>query len=191
MLNTKAAGAIPDTTVLEAEPWNALGGGPEAQANAVRSYFTQAGIPGAQILSISENEYGISSFSEGVEHPIVVSWFAYLHRGFGGVPIFDSMAWAMIGRDGRSLEEQVYWPEIDATTMRSLAEFKALLDDNDAAKEFFSMLPDGFTDGALGICHTSWQHKGPFVAVACYRINLEGLMVSVDSQGNPIDLGDQ
>jgi hypothetical protein len=77
-------------------------GGYVAQNAEVVSYLTGAGLPADQILSVTDDETGVSRWSGGdsgdifdPKNVVVVTWFTVFHRGYEGVPIEDSTAWAI------------------------------------------------------------------------------------------------
>jgi hypothetical protein len=116
-------------------------------------------------------------------------WYSSLNRGYDGVPIDDSIAFAAFDASGRSSTEQVYWPEISADVLEQVHGFQNMLADPDQKAAFIEKLPASSRDAILVIRHTSWFWQGDFAAVACCRgASLVG--VCFDMTGHPVHLPD-
>ena len=187
---SRAATAIPNDFPLNVDGGGTFPGGYPAQNDAVVSYLTGAGLPAEQVLSVTDNETGISRL-EMVDQPIVVAWFSILHRGYRGVPIEESMASVILGSEGQSREEQVYWPALGQEVVTELRAFQGTLADERKHAAFLAILPSQLEDGHLSIHHTAWDWKGPFEAHACFRGRLGSTSVCFDPSGHLVRLADE
>lgn len=199
---SRSATAIPNFGLPV--PDNIFPGDDAAQNKAVHEYFVGAGIPADQVLSLSANQTLItwSRWPEEGELPdpnaepswgtiLAIAWYSVLHRGFEGVEIVDSTAWAMLGSNGNALTEQVYWPSLDAGVVEELDAFRAVLDDASERERYFARLPS-IAEGRLVIRHTSWFYDGPFVARAAYRATFSGgAHLDFDIRGQLLTLPDE
>jgi hypothetical protein len=173
-------------------------GGYVAQNAEVVSYLTGAGLPADQILSVTDDETGVSRWSGGdsgdifdPKNVVVVTWFTVFHRGYEGVPIEDSTGWAILGSHGESLEEKVFWPAIGQDVVTELEAFQAVLSDPNTQAAFLARLPSGLSGGHLAIHHTLLEWQGPFEAHPCYRGVLGGTSLCFDLSGNLLQLADE
>jgi len=194
---SQAATAIPDFAVP------ILGGkyypgGYAAQNPVVVAYLTDAGLPADQILQVTNNETGVVPFPSGSAAPSgdagdqsVAAWFTILQRGYDGIPIEDSTAYAILGADGASLEEQVFWPAMGDDVVAEIRKFRVVLANQGARAKFLARLPDDLLDGQLRVHHTSWDWKGQFEAHACYGGTLGGESLCFDLTGQLVQLGDE
>lgn len=159
-------------------------GDADDQNGAVRSYFVSAGLPEEQVASVTADgtvylhgDYQLSG------------WFSSLNRGYEGVPIDNSIAFAAFDASGRSSEEQVYWPEISADVLEQVHAFQDMLADPGQKSVFVQKLPASSREAILVIRHTSWFWQGDFAAVACCRgASLVG--ACFDMTGRPVHLPD-
>jgi len=186
---SQAATAIPNTTPPSLTG-NVFPGDARAQDDAVKSYFTHAGLPSNQVSSVTADETVITALDAGLENPLVIAWYSILHRSYDGVSIEDSTAWAILGRDGGSLEEQVYWPAMGADVVNRLRSFQAMLSQPETSNAFFASLPANTQAGALVIHHTAWDWAGAFAAEPCYRAVLGSVALCFDMTGHVVTLPD-
>ena len=168
-------------------------GDADAQNAAVQSYFTAAGLPSAQIESISADEAVLAQGGD-----VLVGWYSILHRGWNGIPIDDSIADAAFDAQGRSVSEQVYWPEIPGAVLAQARTFQDLLADAARRAAYLEELPADSRTPVLVIRHTSWYWQGPFQAQACCRgsqpgdpcFDMDGRLVTLpDDSGSAEDGG--
>jgi len=160
-------------------------GDADAQNAAVRSYFVSAGLPEDQVLSISAN--GTEAMEGGIT---VAGWYSYLHRGYGGVPIDNSMATAAFDASKRGASEQVYWPEIPVDVLEQVRAFQDMLADPVQKADYIQKLPASARTAELVIRHTSWFWQGTFEARACCR-GASSIGLCFDMSGHPIQLVDE
>jgi hypothetical protein len=189
-LNTQAVTALPNLNILDT-PTALFRGDDTAQNAAVIAYLVGAGLPSAQVLSVRADETGLSRMETGVSDPVVHAWFSVLVRGFEGVRVEDSTAWAAMGADGSSLEESVYWPEIGVDVVTELRAFRNMLQTPGEEQAFLARLPPSATDGELVVHHTSALWTGAFEARACYRTNVSGTALHFDRNGLLVQLADE
>ena len=138
-------------------------GGSDAQNAAVKSYFVGAGLPGDQVASISADG---AVFMHGQD--VLEGSYSMLHRGWNGVPIVDSIAYAAFDAKGRAADEQVYWPEIPSDVLAQVQAFQKMLADPTQKAAFLEKLPASSRAPNLVIRHTSWFWQGSFQAQACW-----------------------
>jgi hypothetical protein len=139
-------------------------GGPDAQNAAVKSYFVAAGLPEGQVASISADG---TVYMRG--QYVLEGSYSLLHRGWEGVPIDDSIAFAFFDAKGRSASEQVYWPEIPSEVLTQARAFQKMLADPAQKAAYVEKLPASSRVAKLVIHHTSWFWQGSFQAQACCR----------------------
>lgn len=144
-------------------------GDADAQNAEVQSYFVTAGLPFDQIASVSADEAVLAQGNN-----VLTGWYSILHRGWNGVPIDDSSAYAALDAQGRSVSEQVYWPEIPGSVLAQARAFQDLLADPARRASYIEKLPASSRDSILVIRHTSWYWQGPFEAHACCRGPMPG-----------------
>jgi hypothetical protein len=162
-------------------------GGASAQNQAVSAYFIGAGVPLDQVASVTALSGFASVVGPSPASPsatVLATWTdSVLCRGYGGVAIPDSFAWATLDADGKSVAESVYWPEIAATTMQATASFEQTLADPERAAEYMSKLPSGVQDGGLAIHHSSGE-KTAFTAAPYFDVTLAGAVLHFDPDGS-------
>jgi hypothetical protein len=139
-------------------------GDADTQNAAVKSYFLAAGLPESQIALISSDE---AVYMHGQD--VLVGSYSMLHRGWDGVLIDDSIAFAAFDAQGRSADEQVYWPEISSEVLAQAREFQKMLADPTQKAAYLQRLPASSRVANLVIRHTSWFWQGAFQAQACCR----------------------
>ncbi|HEY8925581.1 MAG TPA: hypothetical protein VIU64_14440 [Polyangia bacterium] len=128
------------------------------------SYFVTAGLPEDQIASISSDG---AVFMHG--RYVLSGSYSILHRGWKGIPIDDSMAYAALDAQGRSVNEQVYWPEIPGAVLAKASALQLLLADPVRRAAYVNELPAVSRAAVLAIRHTAWYWQGDFQARACCR----------------------
>jgi len=174
-------------------PGDIYPGDAESMNRGVLAYLTAAGLPREQVASVSDDECGISVDGDGGWTVLVSTWWSVLHRAYRGVPVVDSMANVVLGADGSSIAEEIYWPEIGPEVVQQLRDFQAMLNSptSEAYLQFMQNLPTGPEgDGALVIRHTTWYWTGAFTAVPCYRMMLGSTAVCFDMTGHLVSLPD-
>jgi hypothetical protein len=168
--------------------------GGDAQNAAVLAYFTNAGLPRSQVLNVTALEVNFSVVSANQPNPaqniLDTSWNSCLSRGYLGIPIVESFAWAQLASDARSVSESVYWPDIPAETMDQVMAFQAKLADPAQREAYLSLLPVGAANGTLVIHHTSGTWQEAFAAVAAFDVTLGGTTFHYDERGGTIVLPD-
>jgi hypothetical protein len=144
---------------------------------AVRSYFVRAGIPEAQILSVTPQVAVSGTFSQAGSFappalPPVSYYFSTVHRHANGVEVVDSFAWARMNADGNVVQESVYWPELPATVTMEAEDFARTLSDPAGAATFAATLPKDVLHpaGRLVIHHTPGEWSGSFSAMAAFDV---------------------
>jgi hypothetical protein len=168
-----------------------------AQDAEVRSYFVSVGMPSDQVVqagpypAVQERipylADGGLDFADAVSN---TCWTTNLHRAYQGIPIVDSIAWAILQADGASAEEYVYWPEIGADVVSRLDAFQQMLDNTQQRAAFVANLPTAIEGGQLIIRHTANYWQGQFVAEPCYRATFAGVALCFDISGNVVQLPD-
>jgi hypothetical protein len=191
-LVTHATTAIPNSGVPSASG-DVFPGNAGEQDAAVLDYFTMAGLPSSQISSVTANQAGGSDPKGGAGpgRPAVVAWYSVIHRSYEGVPIEDSAAWAMLGKSGNALVEQVYWPDIPEDVWARTREFQAMLADPRGKAQFIGRFPAEASRGELVVRHTAWYWSGEFEAKPCYRFALNGPSICLDEEGRALRLADE
>jgi hypothetical protein len=189
---SRAAVALPADPVPNPVAPDIFPGDAAAQNAAVLAYFTEAGLQADQVVSVTADETGVSPMDD-FPHPLVIAWFSTLNRGFEGTPIEDSMAWAILGAAGDSLEEQVYWPAIGGAALKEVRQFRAMLSDPARGAAYLVRLPDAdaAAGGELVLHHTSWDWQGPFEARGSYRVMVSGTVVHFDMTGHVLELANE
>jgi hypothetical protein len=138
-------------------------GDSDMQNAAVKSYFVTAGLPGDQIASLSADG---AVYTNGQD--VLEGSYSMLHRGWNGVPIVDSIAYAAFDAKGRAADEQVYWPEIPSDSLAQVQAFQKMLADPTQKAAYLEKLPASSRAANIVIRHTSWFWQGSFQAQACW-----------------------
>jgi hypothetical protein len=183
---SQAATAIPngDVVSLAGSP---TGQDPAAQGKALIQYLGVAGLPSDQMASVREDTAALLIGHETVMHPALSLEVPILTRQWKGIPIDDSTAWAFLSNAELSYAEQVFWPAIGQDVVDDVHRLQALVADPTKSARLFAALPPG-ESGAVVIHHTSWYWQGPFRAVACYRLLVDGVPMYFDINGHVVSL---
>jgi hypothetical protein len=145
---------------------------PDKHNTMVMDYFIAAGIPRDQVGGIHANTY-LSAGGASADALLVRKVDGYasvLERVVGDkFPVADSVAWARLDNDGKSVSEWVYWPAIPA---RAIADARLLeeLTTGSRRAEYLARLPAGLPPGIVVIHHSSATDEGPFEALATYDV---------------------
>jgi hypothetical protein len=145
---------------------------PDKHNAMVMEYFIAAGIPRDQVGGIHANTYlsGGGASDDAALARKVDGYASVLQRVVGDkFPVVDSVAWARLDNDGKSISEWVYWPAIPA---RVIADARLLegLTAGDRRAEYLARLPAGLPPGIVVIRHSSATDEGPFEALATYDV---------------------
>jgi hypothetical protein len=162
-------------------------GGADAQNAAVKSYFVGAGLPEDQVASVSGQG---TVYLHGQD--VLEGTYSLLNRGWNGVPIVDSIAYAAFDAKGRAAVEQVYWPEIPSDVLAQVQAFQKMLADPAENAAYVAKLPASSRAGRIVIRHTAWFWQGSFRAQACWQqasnpigpcFDMSGYIVEIPSDG--------
>ena len=150
---------------------------PDRHNAMVMEYFIAAGIPRDQVGGIHASTYlsGGGVGEDAAQVRKVDGYASVLKRVVGDkFPVVESVAWARLDDDGKSISEWVYWPAIPA---KALADARLLQQKTTGPgkAEFLARLPAGLSTGALSagtvvIHHSSATDEGPFQALATYDV---------------------
>jgi hypothetical protein len=147
---------------------------PDKHNAMVMDYFIAAGIPRDQVGGIHANTYlSASGAGEDAARRVKVDGYAsVLERAVGGkFPVADSIAWARLDNDGKSISEWVYWPAIPAKALADARLLEELTTGPGPRRaEFLARLPAGLPPGIVVIHHSSATDEGPFEALATYDV---------------------
>jgi hypothetical protein len=134
----------------------------------VMDYFIAAGIPRSQIGSIQATTFLSASGATkdaGPPKPKIDGYASVLERVVAGkFSVAESVAWARLDNDGRSITEWVYWPAIPAKT---IAEANRLDEMATGARkdEYLKRLPAGLRTGNVVI-----HHSAAFESIATFDV---------------------
>jgi hypothetical protein len=146
---------------------------PDQHNAMVMEYFIAAGIPREQVGGIHANTYlsggGVGEDAASVRR--VDGYTSVLARVVGGkILVAESIAWARLDKDAKSVSEWVYWPAIPA---KALAEARLLLELTTGPRraEYLTLLPAaGFSSGTVVIHHSPATDEKAFEALATYDV---------------------
>jgi hypothetical protein len=145
---------------------------PDKHNSMVVQYFTSAGIPKDQIGHV----HAVTSLSGGGigEHAASIrkvdGYASVLSRVVGDdFPVAESVAWARLDDEGKSISEFVYWPAIPA---KAIADARSLKERTTGAQraEYLMRLPLEGSAGTVVIHHSPATDEGPFEALATYDV---------------------
>jgi len=163
-------GAAPAPQQAAAEEYRLT---PDKHNAMVMDYFIAAGIPRSQIGGIQATTF-LSATSAtkdaGAPKPKVDGYASVLQRVVGGkFPVAESVAWARLDNDGRSLTEWVYWPAIPAKT---IAEANRLDEMTTGARkeEYLKRLPAGLRTGNVVIHHSGATDEAAYDSIATFDV---------------------
>jgi hypothetical protein len=158
--------------------------------------------PGAAVASVGQNTTGAGCTPNGplLGGPtdggrgttFVGPASVYLGRGFDGVPVKDSFAWATFDADNQTTAESFYWPEIPGDVMSAAVALKNQLAGPAALAAYKAKLPaDAQGDGGVIIHHSSMGWSGAFQAAAVFDVvqttpEDDGGDLYFDANGSPI-----
>lgn len=146
---------------------------PNKQNTMVMDYFVAAGIPRDQVggiqaltsLSASGRAEDAASLRLKVD-----GYCSVLERVVAGkFPVADSIAWASLDNQGKSISESVYWPAVPAKALAD-ARLLAELTTGPRRAEYLARLPAGLPAGTVVIHHSAATDEGPFEALAAYDV---------------------
>ena len=146
---------------------------PDEHNAMVMEYFTAAGIPRQQVRGIHANTYLSASGpanSIASLRPKIDGYLSVIERVVADkFLVAESVAWARLDADGKSIAEWVYWPAIPA---KAIEEARMLDEMTTGARkdEFLRRLPSGLREGSVVIHHTSAVEDGPFEALATFDV---------------------
>ena len=164
---------------------------------AVRNYFVQAGLPEAQIASVTEQAVMENGGREGEptnpSMAIFDYWFSTVNRQSpSGVPIVDSFAWARLNADGDSVFEAVYWPSLSSTVLAEADALQKLISDPNSKPAYLAKLAaDTNADlehGRVVIRHTPGVWSGAFAERASFDVPTANKVVHFDISGARFEL---
>ena len=142
----------------------------------VRSYFVGAGLPEAQILSVTAEAGGLAG-GPGAGASVALRgtpplhhFFSIIKRQANGVEVPDSYAWARFNTDGEVVHESVFWPEIPGSALADAAALQAAMNDPQSQAAYIASLPSETWGGKVVIHHTSGVWSGAFGAFASYDV---------------------
>jgi hypothetical protein len=134
----------------------ALSKSPDVHNQAVKDYFTAAGLPADQIGWISAHAvvHMTNSPDTGGSSPIFDWYTSVIARAIKGIPIPESFAWATINANNDVVEESVYWPDIPQSAVSDAQQLTGMLADPAVAQSFKSRVPHAVAPGQVVIHHT-------------------------------------
>jgi hypothetical protein len=150
---------------------------PDRHNDMVMKYFVSAGVPREQVGGVHANTYLSGGGESGALARRVDGYASVLERVVGDhIPVAESIAWARLDRDGKSISEWVYWPAIPA---KALADARRLAEQmtGPGKEAYLARLPAGLTQGTVVIHHSPATDEGSFEALATYDV--------VDNPGTP------
>jgi hypothetical protein len=145
---------------------------PDKHNAMVMEYLIATGIPRDQVGGIHANTYlsGGGVGEDAASVPRVDGYASVLERVVGDkFLVAESIAWARLNNDGKSISEWVYWPAIPA---KALADARLLqeLTTGPRGAEYLARLPAGLSAGTVVIHHSSATDETPFEALATYDV---------------------
>jgi hypothetical protein len=145
---------------------------PDKHNEQIIDYFVTAGIPREQVGGVHANTYLSASGSTKDEKPPVMKVDGYasvLERKIEKYAVPDSVAWARMDEQGKSIGEWVYWPPIPAKVLADARRLEELVASGKA--EFLARLPSGLPPGKVVIRHSAGTAaEGPFEVYASYDV---------------------
>lgn len=146
---------------------------PDKHNAMVMDYFLAAGLPRDQVSGVHATTYLTSrgSTDDAAAAPRVVEGYAsVLGRVVGGkFPVAESVAWARLDGDGRTVTEWVYWPPIPAKALADAARLDELTN-GPRRDDYLGRLPQGLRNGQIVIHHTDASDERPFEALATFDV---------------------
>jgi hypothetical protein len=83
--------------------------------------------------------------------------------------VAESVAWARLDNDGRSITEWVYWPAIPAKTIAAAKHLDEMT--SGAGKvEYLKRLPAGLRNGTVVIHHSGATDEGAYESIATFDV---------------------
>lgn len=181
---------------------------PAASAAHVLAYFESMGVEACQVPGSGATYFGSGTgMADGGSTSFTSNGStAELERGYSGIRINESLAYAHFESADTTTSESLYWPAIPADVVSAAIAFQAALATPAGLAAYQALLPpDAQGDGQVVIHHSSSGSQGPFAAGVTYDvvstvpadagqaagdsgvlIAIEPQSLSFDANGNPV-----
>jgi hypothetical protein len=146
---------------------------PEKHNAMVMDYFTGAGIPRNQVRGIHATTYLSASGpakDAAALRPKIEGYASVLERVVADkYPVAESVAWARLDNEGKTITEWIYWPAIPA---KAIAEARLLEEMMTGSRkdDYLRRLPAKAREGTVVIHHSSATDEGPVEAFATFDV---------------------
>lgn len=181
---------------------------PAASAAHVLAYFESMGVEACQVPGSGATYFGSGTGTAdgGLTAFTSNGSTTELERGYSGIRIKESLAYAHVESADQTTGESLYWPAIPADVVSAAIAFRAALATPVGLAAYKALLPpDAQGDGQVVIHHSSGESQGAFAAGVTYDvlsivpadagqaggdsgglIEIEPEPLSFDSSGNPV-----
>jgi hypothetical protein len=146
---------------------------PAASAAHVLAYFESMGVEACQVPGSGATYFGSGTGTAdgGLTSFTSNGSTAELERGYSGIRINESIAFAHFESADQTTSESLYWPAIPADVVSAAIAFQATLATQAGLAAYKALLPpDAQGDGQVVIHHSSSGSQGPFAARVTYDV---------------------
>lgn len=148
---------------------------PDALTAHVRAYFVALGVPECQIERAQVNA---GSLGRTIA----------LARGFDGIGVIESHAWARMNSADQTTVEGFHWPTIPAEYVSAAMRLRDDLAEPSALETFKAKLPaNARGDGRVVVHHTTQPFASAFVYAVTWDTYAAGAPMSFDRNGREVN----
>jgi hypothetical protein len=144
-----------------------------ASAAHVLAYFESMGMEACQVPGSGATYFasGTGTADGGFTSFTSNGSTTELERGYSGIRINESIAFARFESADQTTSESLYWPAIPADVVSAAIAFQTALATPAGLAAYKALLPpDAQGDGHVIIHHSSSGSQGPFAAEATYDV---------------------